>query len=237
MKAERAGVFKRTELFRDLDVQVLDILARHSIEKRLDRNEILFFEGDEAAGLFVIAEGSVRAFRTGTDGREQIIHVERAITTVAEVPVFDNGRYPSTVAAEEPAKVYFLEKETIRNLCLKYPPIALAATKLLAKRLRRCAELVEILSLREVGQRLAHLFFEEASAQGKRIAEGVRIEQKLTHNQLAARVGTVREVVTRAISRLQDQGLILIEGKQAIIPDLNALAKYAEMEANLKERL
>jgi len=237
MKEERAEVFKRTELFGDLDKNVLDILARNSVEKRLDRNDILFREGDEAAGLFVIAEGSVRAFRTGADGREQVIHVERAITTVAEVPVFDEGKYPSTVAAEEPATVYFLDTGKIRDLCLTHPPIALAATRLLAKRLRRCAELVEILSLREVGQRLAHLFFEEASARGKRISAGVRIEHKLTHNQLAARVGTVREVVTRALSRLQEQRLIVIEGKEAIIPDLDALGRYAEQEENFALRL
>ena len=230
MKEDRAEVFKRTELFRDLDANVFDILARHSTEKRLDRNEILFLEGDQAAGLFVIAEGSVRTFRTGADGREQVIHIERAITTVAEVPVFDDGKYPSTVAAEEPAKVYFLDSEKIRSLCLKYPPIALAATKLLAKRLRRCAELVEILSLREVGQRLAHLFVEEASARGKNTSGGMRIEHKLTHNQLAARVGTVREVVTRALSRLQDQRLIVIEGKKMIIPDPDALARYANLK-------
>ena len=228
MTGDKTAIFKQTELFRDLEDDVLQILARRAIEKRLERNEILFLEGDDAAGLFVIAEGSVRAFRTSPDGREQVIHVERAVTTIAEIPVFDNGKYPSTVAAEETTKVYFLDTREVRKLCLLYPQIALAATSLLAKRLRRCAELVEMLSLREVGQRLAHLFFEEASANGKPTADGIRFRQKLTHNQLAARIGTVREVVTRALYRLQSQGLIITEGKEVIVPNLETLAGYAD---------
>lgn len=230
MKKDKSAILKQTELFRDLDDEVLRELADHAIEKRLDRDEILFLIGEEAAGLFVIAEGSVRAFRTAPDGREQVIHVERAVTTIAEVPVFDNGTYPSTVAAEESTTVYFLGKKEVRKLCLKHPQIALAATELLAKRLRRCAKLVEALSLREVAQRLANFLYGEALAGGKQTVDGLRFKQKLTHNQLAARIGTVREVVTRSLYRLQEQKLIIVEGKDVIVPNPALLASYADTE-------
>lgn len=230
MSKDKTAIFKQTELFQDLEEDVLKVLADHAIEKRLDRNEIMFLMDEEATGLFVIAEGSVRAFRTGQDGREQIIHVEKAVTTIAEVPVFDDGKYPSTVAAEEPTLVYFLDKVHVRDLCLKHPQIALSATKLLAKRLRRCAKLVETLSLREVGQRLAQFLLKEATTNGKQTDNGVRFKQKLTHNQLAARIGTVREVVTRSLYRLQEQKLITIEGKDVIVPNLQTLASYADSE-------
>jgi CRP/FNR family transcriptional regulator len=226
----KADIFKQTELFRNLERDALRALAARAVERRLGQDEILFLEGEEAAGLFVIAEGAVRAFRTGADGREQIIHVERAVATIAELPVFDNGNYPSTVAAEEAAVVYFLDKKEVRNLCLKHPKIALAAAELLAGRLRRCAKLVEVLSLREVGQRLAHLLYKEAAANGKQTKEGVRFRQKLTHNQLAARVGSVREVVTRAFYRLQAQGLIVVDGKDVVVPNPGLLASYADAE-------
>ncbi|HXG86142.1 MAG TPA: Crp/Fnr family transcriptional regulator [Pyrinomonadaceae bacterium] len=172
----------------------------------------------------------MRAFRAGADGREQVIHVERAITTIAEVPVFDNGNYPSTVSAEEAATVYFLDKREVFALSLRHPQIALSATKLLAKRLRKCAELVESLSLREVGQRLAWLLLEEAETKGAPTANGVRFKQELTHNQLAARAGSVREVITRVFYRLQTQGLIVVEGKDVIIPDMKLLASYADSD-------
>ncbi len=227
---DKTSIFKRTELFRGLDDAVLAILATHSVVKRLQRNEILFLAGEPALGLYVIASGSVRAFRTSADGREQVIHVERAVTTIAEVPVFDDGNYPSTVAAEEPTTLYFLGKQQILKTAYEYPQLALAAVKVMASRLRRCAELVETLSLREVGQRLAGLLLDEALNHGTKTPEGTTIRLRLTHNQLAARIGTVREVVTRMLIRLQEQGLIVHKGKEVLISDLKMLAAYAETD-------
>lgn len=230
MSEDKIAIFKQTELFRNLDEAILDLLAKHAVLKRLRRNEILFLAGEPAKGLYVIASGAVRAFRTSPDGREQVIHVERAVTTIAEVPVFDGGNYPSTAAADERTTLYFLDKQQVLNAAIEHPQLALAAVKLLASRLRRCAELVETLSLREVGQRLARLLLEEARNRGTQTDHGMTIKLQLTHNQLAARIGTVREVVTRMLIRLQEQGLIAHKGKDILIPDVKAIAVYAEAD-------
>lgn len=230
MPDDKITIFKQTELFRDLDEAVLEVLAKHSIVKHLQRNEILFLAGEPAKGLYVISSGSVRAFRTSSDGREQVIHVEKAVTTIAEVPVFDNGNYPSTAAAEEETILYFLTKQDVIKTAIEHPQLALAAARLIASRLRRCAELVETLSLREVGQRLASLLLDEARNNGIETNDGLKIKLRLTHNQLAARIGTVREVVTRMLIRLQEQELIVHVGRDIIIPDLKAVAAYAESD-------
>jgi len=228
MPINKIDILKGTELFRHLDDAVIEILAQRAVTKRLGRNEILFVAGEAAKGLYVIASGSVRAFRVAADGREQVIHVEHAVTTIAEVAVFDDGNYPSTVAAEEPSVLYFISKRDVLKTALDHPQLALSAAKLIASRLRRCAELVETLSLREVGQRLAALLLAEAYHTGSQTSDGTRIKLNQTHNQLATRIGTVREVVTRTILRLQDQGLIIHEGKNILIPDLDSLATYAD---------
>jgi CRP/FNR family transcriptional regulator len=228
--SDKKKLLKQTALFRDLDDPILDFLAQGSAEKRLARDEILFLAGDQAAGLYVILDGSVRAFRTGIDGREQVIHVEKAVTTIAEVPVFDNGMYPSTVAADEESRVLFIAKEKVQAACLKHPQLALAAARLFASRLRQCAELVESLSLREVGQRLAHFLLEQAEKNGTPLSGGTSFRQELTHNQLAARIGTVREVVSRVMFRLQQQGLLAAKGRLITIPDRSALERYAGMD-------
>src|SRR5687768_1935172 len=181
--------------------------------------------------MYVIVEGVVRAYRVSLDGREQVIHVERAGATIAEVPIFDDGTYPSTAAAEEETITLFLDKHDVRRLSLEHPEIALAALKVLAGRLRRCAELVEALSLREVGQRLARFLLAEARQGGARAgAGGLRIELSHTNQQIAARVGSVREVVSRAFTRLQHDGLIRVEGRRLTIPDEQALASFAGEE-------
>ncbi len=228
MITDRIAALGQTALFSELDDKELRALAERTIERRLSRGEVLFVAGEEAAGLFVIVSGALRAFREGADGREQVIHVERAGATIAELPVFDDGPYPSTVAAEEETTVLFLAKRDVRALCLEHPEISLAALKMLAGRLRKCAELVETLSLREVDQRLARFLLSEARSRGKRSANGIELTLKLTNQQIAARIGSVREVVSRALARLQQSNLILVEGRRVSIQNEESLAVFAD---------
>ncbi|HKQ07506.1 MAG TPA: Crp/Fnr family transcriptional regulator [Blastocatellia bacterium] len=103
----------------------------------------------------------------------------------------------------------------------------MATLKLLATRLRRCAELVESLSLHEVDERLARLLLDEARAHGRRTGKEVVFELVLTNQQIAARIGTVREVVSRALSRLQQNELIVVNGRVVTIPAEEALQAFA----------
>lgn len=225
---DRIAALKRTKLFEELDENTLRVLAERACERRFQKDEVLFVAGEEARGLFVIVDGAVRAFRVGLDGREQVIHVERPGATIAEVPVFDDGTYPSTAAAEEEITTLFIDKRDVRHLFLEHPEISLAALKVLAGRLRRCAELVEALSLRDVGQRLARFLLAEARRSGTRTETGLSINLTQTNQQIAARIGSVREVISRAFTRLQHDGLIVVEGRHLSIPDEVALEAFAD---------
>ena len=227
MTVDKIAALRRAALFKELDEKTLGVLAERAVERSFQKDELLFVAGEEARGLYVIARGAVRAFRESLDGREQVIHVERAGATIAEVPVFDDGTYPSTAAAEEETTVLFIDKRDVRLLCLEHPEITLAALKVLAGRLRRCAELVEALSLREVGQRLARFLLAEARRSGTRTESGISLRLTHTNQQIAARIGTVREVVSRAFTRLHHDRLIVVQGRQLIIPDEEALAAFA----------
>lgn len=229
MKLDKIAALRRTTLFHELDESTLQVVAERAAEQRFRKDEVLFIAGEKALGLFVIVDGAVRAFRESLDGREQVIHVERAGGTIAEVPVFDDGAYPSTVAADEDTTCLFIDKRDIRQLCLAHPEITLAALKVLAGRLRRCAELVETLSLKEVGQRLARFLLGEARRHGNRSGKGLTVTVNHTNQQIAARVGSVREVVSRAFTRLQQDGLIVIEDRKFTIPDEKALCIFADV--------
>jgi CRP/FNR family transcriptional regulator len=227
MATDKISALARTALFGELSENELRALADRAVEQRLATGEILFVAGQEARGLYVIVEGTVRAYRESVDGREQVIHVERAGATIAEVPMFDDGAYPSTVAAEQDSIILFIDGRDVRNLCLSHPTIALAALKLLATRLRRCAELVETLSLHEVDERLARLLRGEARSRGRHTEEGIVFELVLTNQQIAARIGTVREVVSRALSRLQQNELVEVNGRVVTIRNEEALMAFA----------
>ena len=227
-REEVIEALQRTALFCELPEEDHRALASRATERRLSRGETLFLAGEPAAGLYVVVQGTVRAYRVSTDGREQIIHVERSGATLAEVPVFDGGTYPSSTAAEEDSLVLFLPREEVVRLCLERPKISLAALRLLAGRMRKCAALVERLSLRDVDRRVAQLLLDEGGDYGQRTASAVSFSLALTHTQIASRVGSVREVVSRALSRLQASGLIQMDGRQIRIVDIGALRDYAD---------
>lgn len=227
MKAATIDSLRATALFRDLDEPALVALAARSVERRLARGEILFVGGSEATGLYVVVEGELRAFRENIDGREQVIHVERAGSTIAEVPVFDGGPYPSTVAANVDSIVLFLDKRDVKRLILEHPHIGLSALSLLAKRLRATSDLVESLALRDVGQRIARVLLAESKVRGKRTVDGVVVTLGMTNSELAARVGSVREVVSRSFTRMQTEGCIAVKGRSITILDEERLAELA----------
>ena len=230
MGIDKVAALRRTALFGSLSDPEIRVVAERAVEHKLGRGEILFLAGDPSKGLYVIVEGAVRAFRVGPDGREQVIHVERAGATVGEVPFFDEGNYPSTVAGEEPTTLLFLPSTSINKVLIDHPNIALAALKVLAGRLRNCASLVETLSLHDVDRRLARLLLSEARIRGLRAGAGFELDFPLTHQQVASRIGSVREVVSRAFSRLQQAELVRVEAKRIIIPSERAISTYVETD-------
>jgi len=219
--AQKGAALARSHLFSGCLPAALESLARAAEFRALDRGQMLFLAGEPACGLFVIVSGSIRAFRVNAKGREQTIHVESAGATLAEVPVFDDGVYPATAVAEEPSEVLFLSKTDVQRFLVANPAVALSALRVMAGRLRRHAELVDSLALKDVGQRLAQFLIEEARAQGTR-------DLDFSNQQLATRVGSVREVVSRTLARLAQAGLIDTRPRGVTILDEPGLERFAE---------
>ncbi len=223
---DKLSILKKAPLFSSLAERELKDLADFCVERRLGKGELLFMEGDEARGMYIIAEGAVKAYRESPSGREQVIHVERAFASFAEVPVFDDQPYPSSVAAEEDSVLLFIDKRDMKRLCLTHPAIALSALKVLAGRLRRCAALVEDLSLKEVDQRLAKFLLREGKMRGSSAGGSLRFHLP-ANTEIAAQVGSVREVVSRALARLQQRKLIDVDSRRNVtILDADALENY-----------
>jgi CRP/FNR family transcriptional regulator len=223
---DKVEALRRTAMFRDLGTSELNLLASRAVERRLSRGDVLFTAGEPARGMYVVVEGAVRASRESSEGREQVIHVERAGATFAEVPMFDDGDYPSTVIADEETILLFLSKQDFRAACLQQPAIPLAAARVLAGRLRKTASLIETLSLRDVDRRLARLLLQEGETSGKQDGHRVSMELSLTHQQIGARIGSVREVVSRAFARLQQHGLVQVDGRTVVLPDERLVRAY-----------
>lgn len=227
MKTKRIAALQRTSLFRGLTTEGLADIAHRAIELHLKKGEMLFLSGEPARGLFVVVEGKIRAFQQNEDGREQVIHVDAAGSVLGDVPVFDDGPFPASAVSEAETDVLLIEKSDFRELCAKYPALALAALKLMATKVRRHASLIEALSLHEVGQRLALFLLAEAqSATTPAPDVPKQFRLRLSNQEIASRIGSVRDVVSRALTRLKHEGLISLDNREVTILNLAALKRY-----------
>jgi CRP/FNR family transcriptional regulator len=226
---DKIAAFRHTALFGKLSDDALAELADLAQLRLLNKGEVLFLAGEQATGLFVIASGQIRAYRVNAQGREQTIHIERSGATLAEVPLFDDGPYPATAVAEEAASILFLEKDSVIRFLMKHPEAAVTALRLMARRVRGHAELVDSLALKQVGQRVAHFLLKQGHQHGARTQAGLEVPLTLSNEDLAKHVGSVREVVSRTLSRLESEGLIVqatvSSGKRRVL-----IRKEAELE-------
>jgi CRP/FNR family transcriptional regulator len=227
METKRIAALRRTTLFGSLTSEELDDVAQRAIEIHLRKGEMLFLSGETAKGLFVVTRGKIRAFQQDEDGREQVMHVDAAGAVLGDVPVFDGGPYPVSAISEVDADVLFIEKSDMHGLCLKYPSLALAALKLMAVKVRNHAKLIEALSLHEVGQRLALFLLTEAQSSIFSVGGPMAFRLCLSNHEIASRIGSVRDVVSRAFTRLKHDGFIAVEGREVTVLDLQGLKRYA----------
>ena len=149
-------------------------------------------------------------------------------------PVFDGGAYPASASALEDAEVLFISRTDFQNFCREHPEVALKVIAVVGARLRRLVGIIEELSFTTVRQRLIAQLIRLAETEGLRVPEGVRIELTQTHQELAAALGTVRELVSRNLGRLQAESLLEVEGRRIVIKDLEKLRhEAAEIPARL----
>jgi len=222
-------ILRRVPIFNGLTETELQFLAERAVPRSYSKGELLFTEGDPCTGLFVIESGQVRIFKSSPNGREQVLTVEGPGSSVAELPLFDGGTYPASTAALNEARVYFISKQDFHSLCLVHPQVPLKVLKVVGSRLRKLVGIIEELSFTTVRSRLISVLLQRAKT-GKKTPEGIEIQLPPSNQELASEIGTVRELVSRNLSRLQAQDLIHMNGKTVTIPDLKRL--QAELESS-----
>ncbi len=229
MKVHVEDVLRNTPLFANLTAKEIHALAARVTLRHFQRGELLFAEGDRCAGLFIVASGKIRIFKLSASGREQVLAIEGPGSSFAEIPVFDGGNYPAAASAMEDADVLFIARKDFQNYCREHPEVALKVIAVTGARLRRLVAIIEELSFATVRQRLIALLLRLAEA-GLRSAEGVRIELPASHQELASELGTVRELLSRNLSRLQAEGYIEVDGRRIVVKDLAGLKREQSAE-------
>ncbi len=228
IKVGHGETLAKVPIFSGLTEPELAFLTQRAVPRRYAAGEVVFAEGEPCLGLYVVESGHVRIYKSSAGGREQVLSLDGPGSSVAELPVFDGGSYPASVAATDDTTLLFISKQDFQALCLTHPQVALKVLRVVGARLRRLVGIIEELSFTTVRHRLASFLLRQAQKEGKRRSDGIEISLPTSNQEFAAQIGTVRELVSRNLSRLQAQGLIQMDGRQVVIPDLPRLQAEAE---------
>ena len=226
-KTKRIQSLRDVPLFADLTERELGMLAERALSRQFQPGEMIFSEGDPCEGLYVVQAGNVKIFNTSASGREQVLHIEKAGHTLAELPVFDGGSYPASTAAVGPCTLLFISKKDFRALCLERPEMSLKVLKVVSMRLRQLVSIIEELSFTTVRNRLASWLLQQAREKGRKTARGIEFALSINNQELAFQIGTVRELVSRNLSHFQSEGMLKVEGRKVIVQNLSDLETAA----------
>lgn len=217
------ATLRRVPLFQELTEAEITALAANGSLRRYSAGRIIFSEGEPGGDLLILHEGTVRVVRTAANGRQQLLSIERAGSSLGEVSVFDGGPYSATAIADSAVVLLAIRGSYFRGLCESQPRVASQVIRVLGHRLRRLRDLVEELSCGTVRDRLITYLVRLAEQSGSRGGEGIEVNLEENNEELAARLGTVREIVSRNLGRLHGEGLIRMRRRAITIPDLEAL--------------
>jgi len=208
--------------FSSLDSVALHALAGHAAWQAYAAGEVIFLEGDASAGLYYLQSGWLKVVKTSPDGREQVLQFLGPGEIFSAISVFTHRPNPATAIALEPAGIWLLRREAMARLVRERPALAQQVIEDMADRMVRLVELVEDLSLRSVTGRLARMVLDGATN------DVLHRPRWYTQTELAGRLGTVPDVVQRALGSLAAAGLIQVERQLIRIQDRAALERLAE---------
>lgn len=207
---------KNSVLFSGLDEEDLVDVGNMAIPKSFKRGQVIFNQGERAEGFYVLTAGRVKIFKLSLEGKEQILQFIVPGYPFAEAALFVGKTFPASAQAVEKSTAYFFHSDRFRELIEKRPAIAINMIVTQAGYLRRHARTIEDLALREVSGRLAGYILEKAGSND-------RLKLEVSKTQLAARLGTVSETLSRTLAKLRDQGLIEVKGRDIEILNRESL--------------
>lgn len=195
--------------------------------RTIEAGELLFLEGEATAGLYAIAAGQVRIFKMSVEGKEQGLHLLGPGQTFNDVAALDGGPNPASALVLAPTVVYHLDRPTLLNLMEQHPALAQALVEFLARRVRGLVRKVEELAFHSVASRLARLLLEQAALSDTTAALTLPRQRWMTQQEMAAQLGTAREVVGRLLRQLAAEGILDFDRHQIVILNRAALEQIA----------
>jgi CRP/FNR family transcriptional regulator, cyclic AMP receptor protein len=224
-------LLRQTPYFGSLAEPELRALATGLRERRYQAGDVIFRKGSQSEGLCIVLTGRVRTRITSVQGREQVLKVFGPGHTFADLAVFDDEPQPAEAVALSDCTVAFIAQADLLGLLRRHPDMAIDVIRLFASRLRAYKQVVEDLSLRTVVARVARLLVDRVRGTPTLIEQSASSSLEYTQDEIAAMVGSVREVVQRALKTLEHVGLVQMSRGKIQVMDVEALDGWTESES------
>lgn len=200
--------------FSEVAPATLSALAAKAMLRTYPKHAVIINEGDEAGPLFVILSGKVRVFLSDRSGKEVTLSVQKQGSYFGELSLLDDEPRSASVMALEKTICGVLAKPEFRTWLVEHPEVAHSLIKGLTRRVRILTESVRGLALCDVYGRLSRLLNELADQEG---SPPRRILERPSHQELANRIGSSREMVSKIMKDLANGGYVAIEGRSLTI--------------------
>jgi CRP/FNR family transcriptional regulator len=224
---ENLEILKKSLLFSGLDDEHLAEVAAISARRSFARGESLFSEGEPANGFYLLAAGNVKLCKVSPEGKEKVLHFVHPGETFAEAAFFGDGRYPAEARALEKGEALFFPREAFMGLLERNPRFSLNLIVSLSLLLRRFARQIEELTFAEVPTRLAGYLLELVERKSVSLQGKTYLDLDMKKGELASRLGTVSETLSRTFRKLKEEGIVEVEGSRFIIHDMARLKALA----------
>lgn len=219
-------VLSQLPLFNALSAETQAAFLAAATLQHFQAGQVIYLEGEPANYVYILERGWVKSTRMTSEGREQGLLFLQPVEIFGDIAVFLGTTYPGTTTTLEDVDVWVLPSEKLLSLVEQYPDLALAVIRKLSERVLHYIGLVEDLSLRSVEARLAHTLLSNTELQNGHLI--VPRREWTTFDEMAIRLGTVRDVLSRAIKTLESKGYIKVEKQRIIILDAKGLADRAD---------
>jgi CRP-like cAMP-binding protein len=224
---ENLQILKKSLLFSGLDEENLLEVALIATKRSFRKGETLFSEGEPATGFYLLASGAIKLCKLSPDGKEKVLHFVHPDETFAEAAFFGDGKYPAEARALEKGETLFFPRDAFMGLLERNPRFSLNLIVSLSLLLRRFARQIEELTFSEVPVRLAAYLAELAVKKSTVFQGKTYLDLDIKKGELASRLGTVSETLSRALKKLKEEGIIEVEGSRVIIYDMGRLTSMA----------
>lgn len=221
------ALLARIRHFNGIPPEVQERIAASAVLRHFAAGQVIYIEGEPAEALYLLERGWVKATRMSRDGREQAMLFLESGEIFGDIAVFSGTTYPGTVVALEDVDVWTIPADNFLELTKQYPALAMAVIRHLSGRVLHYISLVEDLSLRNVEARLANTLLQHAEAR-----EGQLIVPRrdwTTFDEMAVRLGTVRDVLSRGLKTLEAEGLLRVEKQAIVLLDPKGLAERGKL--------